>query len=381
MSKPRLFLLGILFGLEAEALGQPVATSFVPPVQPASGYYNANLFLQLTPGRGYHMGEDLNGNKGGSTDFGDPVYPSAVGKVVTVYNPSGPDSWGPTVCVEHLLPNGKKIYTIYAHLSKILVKLGQIVYPYQILGNIGDANGYYKKAAHLHSGYSWMRWTPTSPGYYKTLTVAVAQKYLDPSLFIDDRDGWSVNFDANPGSSFISSNIDLEISNYSPVSLSYATMKGKTISLAQAITAGWIDPTVHIWDTSDNSWAPKSLSDFVFAPNQVFAMKFFKRCRVTIVSPGHNFQSSRARQDMIKAAARKGLTRVKLETFTDLGNDGTLAFDLRSLCFDNGSNTSVSCAIQATGHDNPLLRYVVWFDPIADAYLDDWSPLDPTDID
>ncbi len=57
------------------------------------------------------MGEDWNGNEGKSSDYGDLVYPMAVGKVI-----------------------------------KALDQKGSI-------GKIGDANGYYVGAAHLHFNF------------------------------------------------------------------------------------------------------------------------------------------------------------------------------------------------------------------------------------
>src|SRR3989344_7651369 len=144
----------IVFVSGSSIKAQPVATEFRNPVLPVDQslncYYKANPFRSYTPKHGYHTGEDWNGNGKGSTDYGDPVYPTAVGKVVKVFNPTQKHSWGKTVIIQHLLPDGRVIYSLYAHLSKISVRLNQIVWSDKPLGNIGDANGYYKGVAHLH---------------------------------------------------------------------------------------------------------------------------------------------------------------------------------------------------------------------------------------
>ena len=369
-------LLTSLMGIGNHVFGQPVATDFSLPVQPASSYYNAGPFLSLNKGK-YHLGEDWNGNGRNSTDYGDPVYPIAVGKVIKALDQKG--SIGKVVVVKHLLPDNQVVYSYYFHLSKILVKVNDIVYSNKPLGNIGDANGYYVGAAHLHFEIRRVNQSASS-SYYQTLTVATARKYRDPSLFIDDRRE-EIGIGNVAGNTFSSSDEDIQVSNYAPASLAHVTYRGKTLSLPLAIEAGWIDSTVHVREQAANRWIATTLSDFVFSPNADFKIKFLQDCFLMIVVPGHNFQASRARDDMILAAWRAGFTRVKLETLTDLGDDGSSTFDLRSLCFDDGPNTGVGCLVQATNHDNPLLRYVIWYDPSTNAGIGDWTELDQNDID
>ncbi|MFH1170710.1 MAG: M23 family metallopeptidase [Candidatus Vogelbacteria bacterium] len=368
----------------SEVVAQPVATDFQTPVWPVdqskNGYNNnANPFLALNKGA-YHMGEDWNGNEGGSKDFGKPVYPMAVGKVVKVLNPTQKGSVGKVVVVKHLLPDGQVIYSYYFHLSKILVVVNQIVSPGKPLGQIGDANGYYKNAAHLHFEVRRVNQTLSS-SYAPTLLIATEQKYLDPSLFIDDRKN-QIDISTSGANTIIItvSSGDLPIPDYAPASLAYVTKGNRTLSLSSAIMAGWLDSTAYTRIEGDSQWESVELNEMVFGPDVDFWINFLTSCTLTIVVPGHNFQASRARDDMIHTAQDAGLTRVKMETLTYLGNDWTGEYDLRSLCFDKGSNTNVSCLVQATGHDNPLLRYVIWYDPWTETGIGDWIEIDQNDI-
>lgn len=93
-----------------------------------------------------HYGQDLNGIGGENTDFGDPVYASARGKVVYCGEPS-PD-WGHVVVLLHRLPDGHFLQTLYAHLSKVHVRYGELVARGKVIGEVGSAGGRY--FAHLH---------------------------------------------------------------------------------------------------------------------------------------------------------------------------------------------------------------------------------------
>lgn len=88
---------------------------------------------------GFHYGLDLAALKG------TPVYAAAGGKVVEAsYAPHG---YGKFIVIMH----DKKYKTRYAHLDKILVRVGQQVAVGQLIGNVGNTGlvrG--KNASHLH---------------------------------------------------------------------------------------------------------------------------------------------------------------------------------------------------------------------------------------
>lgn len=103
--------------------------------------------------RGYrahgHLGEDWNGNRGGDTDLGDPVYTVAHGVVVFAQNFG--HGWGNVVIVRHAYEEGGRqrlVDSLYGHLDRILVRYGQQLRRGQQVGTIGTAGGRYE--AHLH---------------------------------------------------------------------------------------------------------------------------------------------------------------------------------------------------------------------------------------
>lgn len=110
----------------------------------ADGYYRSRGLIV-----GRHMGDDWNGNGGGNTDLGAPVYCTAHGLVV--YARDARMGWGKLVIVRHAYWEGGKwnyVDSLYAHLHQIFVREGQQVRRGQLVGSIGTNRGMY--AAHLH---------------------------------------------------------------------------------------------------------------------------------------------------------------------------------------------------------------------------------------
>jgi len=110
----------------------------------AEGYYRSRGLII-----GRHMGDDWNGNGGGNTDLGAPVYATAHGLVV--YAKDARMGWGKLVIVRHAYWEGGKwnyVDSLYAHLHQIFVREGQQVRRGQLVGSIGTNRGMY--TAHLH---------------------------------------------------------------------------------------------------------------------------------------------------------------------------------------------------------------------------------------
>jgi murein DD-endopeptidase MepM/ murein hydrolase activator NlpD len=110
----------------------------------AQGYYKARGFRS----RG-HLGEDWDGNRGGDTDLGDPIY--SIGDGVVVFARDCHTGWGNVVIVRHAYREGgavKNIDSLYGHLQTILVRRGQVVGRGQQIATLGNAHGLYD--AHLH---------------------------------------------------------------------------------------------------------------------------------------------------------------------------------------------------------------------------------------
>lgn len=136
-------------------------------------WYNARNL-----GEDDHLGEDWNKNSGGNTDCGEPVY--AIGNGVIVYAEYAGVGWGNVVIIEHTLPDGKKVESLYGHLQEILKKSGEVKKREQI-AKVGNADGKY--LCHLHLEIreeNCPMWRQVGGGY-----SGERNGWLDPSEFID----------------------------------------------------------------------------------------------------------------------------------------------------------------------------------------------------
>ncbi|MEM1220847.1 MAG: M23 family metallopeptidase [Bacteroidota bacterium] len=138
----------------------------------AKGYYNAQGFTVNG-----HLGDDWNAVTGGNTDLGDPIYAIANGYVKFAANFFG--GWGNVIRVDHQLPDGQSIESLYAHCDTILVKKGDWVQRGQQIGTIGNVGGLYLAHLHLEVRDS----TNMSIGFGYADQV---EGYLDPTRFIEE---------------------------------------------------------------------------------------------------------------------------------------------------------------------------------------------------
>lgn len=129
----------------------PLADGFDFPVGKPNGdgYYKARGLRLKSP---RHLGEDWNGNGGGNSDLGDPVY--TIGHGLVTYASDAKGRWGKVVIVRHAFrePRSGRVLccqTLYGHLDRIDVKLGQIVKRGDQVGTIGTNRGMFP--AHLHA--------------------------------------------------------------------------------------------------------------------------------------------------------------------------------------------------------------------------------------
>lgn len=136
-------------------------------------WYNATNF-----GQDNHLGEDWNKNSGGNTDCGEPVY--AIGNGTIVYAEYAGVGWGNVVIIEHTLPDGKKVESLYGHLLEILKKSGEVKKREQI-AKVGNADGKYLCHLHLEiRDETCPMWHTVGGGY-----SGERNGWLDPSEFID----------------------------------------------------------------------------------------------------------------------------------------------------------------------------------------------------
>jgi len=136
-----------------EAYRIPRVEVFSAPLGTENGSfsYNAQEFWSDNPHRGgRHSGDDLNGIGGGNSDEGDPVYSVGDGLVVYVGEPSL--GWGNVVLIAHRVreKSGEErfIQSLYGHLKRTEVVVGQRVSRGAEIGSVGTAGGHY--LAHLH---------------------------------------------------------------------------------------------------------------------------------------------------------------------------------------------------------------------------------------
>ena len=149
------------------------------------GWYVATKFGEQYS-LGIHPGEDWNGNGGGNTDLGQPVFAVAAGRVAFAEQCGQP--WGNVVVIEHVFYENhrqRRIRSLYAHLQTMQVRRGDAVKRRQSIATIGqDPNKTF--GAHLHLELRWDEslaptYWPSSDG--KDLRW-VREHYAEPSDFI-----------------------------------------------------------------------------------------------------------------------------------------------------------------------------------------------------
>ncbi|HRQ90794.1 MAG TPA: M23 family metallopeptidase, partial [Bacteroidia bacterium] len=143
------------------------------------GYY---IFRGFQPNG--HLGEDWNGNGGGDTDEGDPVYSIAHG--IVVFSEDYARGWGNVVIVRHAYRenNGQIAFvdSLYGHLKVRAVKEGQQVTRGQVVGTIG-CGPRRMYAAHLHFEIR----KDLRVGMRRDLYPRTYQTYHVPKQFTDAR--------------------------------------------------------------------------------------------------------------------------------------------------------------------------------------------------
>lgn len=111
----------------------------------AEGYHKARGFWPNG-----HLGEDWNGNNGGDTDEGAPIF--SMGKGIVVFSEDVHVGWGNCVIIRHVFrePSGKidMVDSLYGHLLERKAKVGQVVERGQLIGLMGGNSGMYP--VHLH---------------------------------------------------------------------------------------------------------------------------------------------------------------------------------------------------------------------------------------
>ena len=124
------------------------------------GYRVDQDFNEYNASYGYHLGEDWNGDGGGNSDEGDPIYAASNGQITQSGRIA---SFGNYVTIRHDLPHTitvtdestghtvttNEVVTLYAHLRDTpLVQEGDVVSKGQQIGYLGNTG--VSDSAHLH---------------------------------------------------------------------------------------------------------------------------------------------------------------------------------------------------------------------------------------
>ena len=310
----------------------------------------------------YHLAEDWNGKCGYDTDKGAPLYAIADGVVELASMPGKNGGW---LLIRHPLPNGTSRWILYEHVLDIVVNSGP-VYAGQLVAHLGDGNGLYLGAAHLHfemrRSLFTMQGDPTldleTNPYYSTLTPQTAMLYSSPSLFIDDRSnavvqnlvqGQWTNFYQNANA---------------PGSTAFVEYNGERYSLQRAVNAGLIYGMV--WAQTSGGWYPYSnITDVFFSAGNIYWIySFVPGARLNILIPGHNFKEDRVKIDMIRVASQDGrYLQVRPDTMTGYYQDQSFVYSYMQFIYQGNSSMWFVYMTQATNKQNPLIRYTQTYDP------------------
>jgi murein DD-endopeptidase MepM/ murein hydrolase activator NlpD len=129
-----LIALMALSGIE-KTYGADISDSFTYPMDPyVEGHRYYNEWTDVFGGK-YHAAQDCQG-KGG-----DPVYAVANGVVSYSYGEGGEWAWyGYLITIDHQLPDGSRVYSLYGHLSTRRWKKleGEVVHKGDLIGYLGD---------------------------------------------------------------------------------------------------------------------------------------------------------------------------------------------------------------------------------------------------
>ena len=130
----------------------------------------------------YHPGNDF--NKDGTTGDGDryePVYAASNGTVIdSAYY--GTSTWGNVILIEHILPDGSKVWSQYGHLENRLVQTGAIVAKGDQIGRVGKGDG--SLSAHLHFEIRRVLMAASAFPCGQSQTY-VTDRYYDPIAFLN----------------------------------------------------------------------------------------------------------------------------------------------------------------------------------------------------
>ncbi|MGH6923416.1 MAG: M23 family metallopeptidase [Propylenella sp.] len=316
----------------------------------------------------YHLGEDWNGKCGGSTDKGAPVYTVAEGVVIDYDNVGTKDSYGKSIKIRHTLTDGTRLDVVYMHLEAILtnnVVKGNLLGSGVQIGTLGDANGFYAGAAHLHFEGRTSDFPIRTNPYANPLTPAKALTYLPMSLIIDDRANLkSTSLNARQWNFF-------SVSTYVPSSTAFVALTNNRYSINRAISSGLLHNKIYYW--SGTTWvALLDNSKIIFQPGVVYAVWPYAAVTWNLLIPGNTRLADRAKRDMVRAMASAGVTSIEMKSYVENPSWWTDPnYELRYIPVTVGAGAGIM--YHAMHRNIRLLRFTTLCQQSCPA----WSQVDP----
>ncbi|MEO0237999.1 MAG: M23 family metallopeptidase [candidate division WOR-3 bacterium] len=139
----------------------------------------------------YHTGIDFK-NPGSKKGALEPIFSCGIGIVKSVIK-NGPSS---TVIIEHTLRNNKKVYSVYLHISDIMVNINDTVDEKTVLGSFIDYKNLDKWGEFLnHLHFEMLKVPPKFVGFdrgdsiFNSYSINIKRKdeiddfYFDPKIF------------------------------------------------------------------------------------------------------------------------------------------------------------------------------------------------------
>ncbi|MEZ4104100.1 MAG: M23 family metallopeptidase [Candidatus Paceibacterota bacterium] len=331
----------------------------------------------------YHIGEDINGLCGGSTDKDYPLLAIADGKVVYL-DKTDNDAKGKQLYVRYSFPyafgiNGVQTFdSVYLHINDVNSSkvqwsgsgTGSEVFKGDVIAYLGGTGGW---TPHLHWEAQWDdSLSINENSYQKPLSIKHALKYRVPSMIVDDRrdlKGYRVP-DSDSWYSFT-------MQGNAPSSTAYIMHNGQRKSLKKAIAAGWI-PSQGVLHEKDGTWYYYGDVDAnFFYDGERYAIKTLVSGPTHYISvPRNNFQEDRARLDMLHAVENDSrFVNVQVETFdSQIPWDSNSAWNLHWMRFELSDGRTVY-ANQVTNRLYPLLRCTAYYDPDTSKWTN-WDCID-----
>ena len=178
----------------------------------AKGYHKARGF---SPNG--HMGEDWNGDGGGDSDLGDPIY--AIGHGVVVFSDNVHVGWGNVIIIRHAFRESdgriNMVDSLYGHLLERKAKVGDVVERGQLIATMGSNNGMYPAHLHLEVHKNLVM------GLNRSQFAHDYSNYYSPTPFIEGHRRLSADFGKY--------DIPLEISSYGQTVTEAQKQSGKKL--------------------------------------------------------------------------------------------------------------------------------------------------------